>query len=425
MSSMTNDRRPIVAGKLLGERAPGRWRVGAVPDGAATAANHVDVREDGGFVIQVDLAENRLNAFTLVAQHDEAAVPLDQAQIVIIHGTTVAKPLLSQSVGVMLADNTVRWYLRKGAVLPTRHTVSHTTTKALKRGQTGLAVHVPLIQGESQHGDRNTVIGEIRITATDLVRDLASGSEVVVTLSVDEHSATRAEAYIPLLDQTFGEIVRFGLEARSPEAIRDGLADQQHRLAELERLADDLETAEEGEVDANVRMIGELLEDGGADERIQAGELLRRMTGLIDTMVSVDAGANLMQQFADSEARSWSMLQAGDVELEKELTALAAEFYAAIDRADFELAETKLKALIDLEWGLIRRQPQYWYDLFEYLCVEVLKGPNAAEARIPIDAGKAAAQRNDLSALVEACLSLIRLLPEQPAVPAAILSHVA
>ena len=49
-------------------------------------------------------------------------------------GELSASPL-SQSVGVMLADNSVCWYLRKGAVLPARNTVSHATTTTLRRGQ--------------------------------------------------------------------------------------------------------------------------------------------------------------------------------------------------------------------------------------------------------------------------------------------------
>jgi len=292
---MTNNLRPVVAGKLVGPRAPGRWRVSTQREGASEPVGSADVRDGGRFSLSIELAANRLNAFDLVAECDGARVPLAQSKFVIVHGTTIAKPVLSQSVGVMLADNTVRWYLRKGNVLPTRKTVSHSTTLPLVRGQPGVAIHVPLIQGESELGNRNTVIGEIQITAPDLPRDLPSGSEVVVTLSVDEHSTTHAEAYIPALDQTFLEVVGFGLEVKSPAALRGALADQQKRLTELERLADSLSEPQEGDVDANVHTIGELLEDGGADERLQAGDLLRRMTSMIDTMVSRDVEANLVQ----------------------------------------------------------------------------------------------------------------------------------
>jgi molecular chaperone DnaK len=120
-------------------------------------------------------------------------------------------------------------------------------------------VHVPLIQGESEHGDRNTIVGEIRIDATNIGRDLPSGSEVVVTLNVDEHSSTTAQAYVPLLDQTFSEIVKFGLETRAADAIRQDVKGQRKRLAELERLATSADRPRDAAIDKRVHEIEELL----------------------------------------------------------------------------------------------------------------------------------------------------------------------
>src|SRR5262249_32428537 len=99
----------------------------------------------------------------------------------------------------------------------------------------------------------------------------------------------------------------------------------------------------------------------------------------------------------------------------------------AIARADMQLAEAKYKATKDLEWSLLQEQPRFWMALFEYLCEAVLKGPHAAEARIPIDEGKAAINRNDIGGLVQACRQLIQLLPEgqESALPAVVLSHIA
>jgi molecular chaperone DnaK len=422
--AMTNNVRPMIAGKLIGRRAPGQWRVGALSDPATVPARYVDVRDDGGFALSIMLAENRLNAFTLIAEHDGVRVPLDQAQIVIVHGTTVAKPVLSQSVGVMLADNTVRWYLRKGNVLPARQTASHSTTTPLVRGQSGVAIHVPLIQGESERADRNTVIGEIRIGTTELPRDLPRGSEVIVTISVDEHSITSASAYIPALDQTFSEVVRFGLNAQSPEDLSGGLDDQRKRLAELERMAESLE-GQGGDVDANVRMIGELIEDGGVDERLKAGDMLRRMTSMIDAIVSQDLELTLVNKFKASEAQCRALFGPNDAKKERELTALSKEFYDGIARSDFDLAEARFKAVEAIEWDLIRRQPKYWSNLFAWLTKTIEAGPDAAKGRVAIDAGKSAVNRNDLSALIDACLELIRLLPNKPEMPVAVMSHVA
>jgi hypothetical protein len=117
----------------------------------------------GSFATHIQLRPNSLNAFELAVFKNGAAIPEAGGKFSIIHGTTIAKPVLSQSVGVVLAGNTVRWCLRKGVNLAARQTVCHTTTVPLRRGQSGYAVNVPLIQGENENGDRNTLIGVIQI----------------------------------------------------------------------------------------------------------------------------------------------------------------------------------------------------------------------------------------------------------------------
>jgi molecular chaperone DnaK len=421
---MTNDPRPLVAGELKGLTA-GSWEVRISANTGDFVSGPIALR-GVSFATRVQLRPNSLNAFEIAVFNKGAAVPELGGKFSIIHGTTIAKPVLSQSVGVILADNTVRWYLRKGVNLAARQTVSHTTTIPLRRGQSGYAVNVPLIQGENENGDRNTLIGVIQIRPENLSQDLPAGSEVIVTLSVDEHSTTSAEAYVPVLDQTFRQIVKFGLETRSAEAINDGVKSQRERLAELQKMADSLGDSE-GAIDDRVRLIEELLEDGGSDERNQAGQLLQKVTGLIDSLELKDKEANLTQQFVASSDQVRQLLDHNDAKRGRQHAALCVEFQSAIDRADLRLAETKFKAVQNLEYSLLREHPGYWRALFEYLCKEVLKTPRASEARVSIDEGKAAINKNDNQGVIQACFALIRLLPpsQQNKIPDSILSNVA
>lgn len=424
---MTNDPKPLVAGKVVGERESGDWHISLAAIGGSFVSPPIPLRPDGAFVLQVPLLLEALNVFEASVFRDAVQVPVGGARFSIIHGTTVAKPLLSQSVGVVLADNSVRWYLRKGAVLPARERVSHATTISLRRGQSGNAVQVPLIQGESNKGDRNTIIGILEIRAENLERDLPIGSEVVVTLTVDEHSTTTAEAYVPLLDRTFSEIVKFGIEIKSPGEIRQGVEDQRARLAELEKIAEQLEeNAPEAGVDDRVRFIEELLEEGGADELNQADQMLQKVTGLIDSLETKDTESNLVQQFDAMTGAVASMLAGNDYERMRQMNALSEEFQNAVERADYRLAEAKLKSASELEWSLRREQPGFWQALFEYLADAVLKTDKAAEARGIIDQGKVALGRGNLQALSQSCVQLSRLLPneQKPGLIKEIESHI-
>jgi hypothetical protein len=95
-----------------------------------------------------------------------------------------------------------------------------------------------------------------------------------------------------------------------------------------------------------------------------------------------------------------------------------------MERADYRLAESKWKAAKSLEWSLLQEHPDFWRAWFNHLCEAVLKTENAAQARVPIDQGKAA--NNNIQALAQACIDLTRLLPseQQSALPDVIRSHV-
>ncbi|HVG19625.1 MAG TPA: Hsp70 family protein [Blastocatellia bacterium] len=423
---MTNDTKPLVAGKLIGERDSGTWQVrfSTASDGFVSAP--ITLLADGTFISQLQLLPGELNVFEVGVYRDGTQMPVEGSRFSIIHGTTVAKPLLSQSVGVVLADNSVRWYLRRGRVLPASEPVSHATTISLRRGQSGVAVHVPLIQGESEKGDRNTVVGVLQIRAEDLARDLPVGSEVVITLTVDEHSTTAAEAYVPLLDQTFREVVKFGIETRKPVEIQQGVEDQRARLAELQKMAEQLEDTPETDVDDRVRLIEELLEEGGADEINQADQMLQKVTGLIDSLETKDKEGSLAQQFEVTVGSVNELLDNKDVERARQLKALSEEFQNAVERADLRLAEAKLTMARELEWELFKETPGFWVSLFDSLSEAVLKTEKAAEGRVAIDHGNAARSRGDLNTLIQSCVQLSRLIPreQKPAILHEIESHI-
>jgi molecular chaperone DnaK len=421
---MTNDARPLVAGKVIGDRVPGDWYIRIHAVTGSFVSEPIPVREDGAFVAKVQLLTSALNVFEMKVSCGDVEIPVEGSRFSIIHGTTIAKPLLSQSVGVVLADNSVRWYLRKGVVLPARETVSHATTISLKRGQSGNAVNVPLIQGESDKGDRNTIVGVLEIRAENLARDLPFGSEVIVTLTVDEYSTTSAEAHVPLLNQTFGEIVKFGIETRSSGEIRQEVKGQRARLAELEKMADELIDSPDVDVDDRVNLIEELLDEGDADDLNQADQMLQKVTGLIDSLEVKDKESNLVRQFGETIESVRQLLAQGDAERARQMGALSEEFKNAMERADYKLAETKWKVAQSLEWSLLQEKPEFWRAWFEQLSAAVLQTENAAQARVAIDQGKSAG--NNLHALVQACIELTRLLPheQQHALPDVIRSHV-
>ncbi|MFN0251972.1 MAG: Hsp70 family protein [Kofleriaceae bacterium] len=419
---MTTDPTPLVVGKVTSPVPP--------PPGLkiqVQGAPLASVQPNGAFAIDLRLQPNQLNAFALQA-FDGAGNPLatEPDSIKILHGFSIAKPPLSQSVGIMLANNNVHWYLKKGVVLPARQTVTHQTTKSIKRGQSGEAIHVPLVQGESARADRNKVIGVLHIHADKIGRDLPEGSTVEVTLAVDESAQTVGRAYVPALDQWFEEVVRFDLETKPADDVAKGLAEQKDRLKALEALADDLDASvansgswirEEEEKDHHTDRIKEveaLLEEGDRDSIDLADQMVRMMSQDIDATEDGGRKTRLTNELEDVRGRATEVIEAdGEPADKRQLAVLLAEADKALQRGDLDLVEKKIDDLRTLNLTVMTRQPWFWEGYLSYLLKEAEKLGVLDLTRKQFERGAQAIQRQDHHEIPNICREIVQMFPAE------------
>ena len=409
--SMTTNPRPLLVGRLK------------VPGGAAGLTVHVR-REDSGydsgpvkvdaketFAIPLTVMKDSLNVFAIEVDRGGEKVALGPGRFSILHGLSVAKPPLSQSVGVMLADNSVRWYLRKGVVLPAKITITHTITVPLSRGQSGDAIKVPLVQGESERADRNKTIGVLCIHADGIARDIPAGTEVEVTLTIDEFSRTGARGYVPLLDQWFDQVVRFDADGKDASEVATGLEEQKARLAQLELQADQLAAEGGGGMDARIGEVEALIAEGDRDSVELADQMVRLMTRQIDVAEAGLRVEKLSIEFAAKLARGREIIT--DAEPRRELEHLAVEFRAAIDRGDLPVAEAKSEAAGDLVFRAEMTTIEFWRGFLGWLYhkFETLELMGMAGNRF--QTGIEALNKDDLNGLRVVCIELYQLLPKE------------
>ncbi|MEO8699997.1 MAG: Hsp70 family protein [Kofleriaceae bacterium] len=416
--AMTTDPAPLLVGKVTSpvppppgltitmQRDDGRFRA---PAGR--------VQPNGAFAIDLQLLPQQLNVFA-VAALDGAGTPLavEPDQIKILHGFSIARPPLSQSVGVMLADNSVTWYLRKGVVLPARQTMTHQTAVSLKRGQSGEAIHVPLVQGESARADRNKVIGVLHITAAKIDRDLPEGSTVEVTLGVDESAQTIGRAYVPALDQWFEDVVRFDLDSKPAGEVEKSLAAQRDRLASLEKLADELEEtdAPADHNDARIKDVEALLEEGDRDSIDLADQMVRMMTQELDVAESDNRKQRLTSQYEDLRNRANELVgDAGEPTEKRQLATLLTEIDRALARGDLDSVEKKLEDIKTLNLTVLVRQDWFWVGYLEYLAKEAERLGLLDLTRRQFERGAQAIKSNSFSELPGVCREIMAMFPSE------------
>jgi molecular chaperone DnaK len=417
---MTTDPAPTLVVRAAPAQVSERATVRVHREGGGYDSGALPFGSKRTLLFSLGVHPKKLNRFQVtVLDPSGNQIPVAPSEFTLLHGMSVARPPLSQSVGIMLAGNEVCWYVRKGTSLPARNRMTHATTIALARGQSGEAVHVPMVQGESDRADRNKAIGILRIHADNISRDLPAGSEVEVHLTLDESASTSARAYVPLLDQWFDDVVMFRMEAKASEQVSQGLADQKDRLANLEALAEELERDGGGDLDERVSEIEDLLDEGDRDSVDLADQLVRRMTQDLDQVETTNRGQSLAEEFQQLLAAINAMgRKHGDASDSRQLEALSSEFKQAIARGDLDQAEARRQAAVDLYQRISSRQPEFWEQLFDHLISRVKELGKADRARSTIERGLALKGSSNM-ALRDCCRELIALLPNDARPPQA------
>ncbi|GAB3894647.1 hypothetical protein GCM10029964_073420 [Kibdelosporangium lantanae] len=147
--------------------------------------------------------------------------------------------VLTNSLGLSEADKSFAKILDKGTRLPaTARGVFHTTV-ALHRTDTDAAIRIPIVEGEDGRGDRNLQVGLIEIRPKDVRVDLPRGSDVEVTIEVDESRRVTVVADVPLVDEQFeAEIDLSNVRPPAADVLEQELRDVQERLTQLRESAD-------------------------------------------------------------------------------------------------------------------------------------------------------------------------------------------
>lgn len=134
---------------------------------------------------------------------------------------------LSHSVGVWTEGNEVTWILGKGAELPASMRIVLESTVDVRRGERTGLIRVPVVEGERERADRNTVVGQLDIRPDEVKRDVPAGSEIEVAVTIDRSYVPHVDAYIPILDEEFAIAVELG---RSEAADRSELCHRRDTL---------------------------------------------------------------------------------------------------------------------------------------------------------------------------------------------------
>jgi molecular chaperone DnaK len=372
------DSAPMIGGRVLGARPQDltgfslelvntktQWRSGKIPlqaDGVFTANLHAERDERNTFVIELCDASGRRQKINPDTLHYTIGV-----------GGDVEQPLI-HSMGIALANNEYDRLFEKGRGLPLKATCDYWTVHPIRQGQTGELIKIPIVEGEYDLADRNKHIDDLVIDALNIRRDLPAGSEVEVTLLMDESRIITASAYVPLLDEEFSKKIELRHHTPDLQFLREDFDNEIARFEKVKSTAEstDGQTAEElvqqVEDSPLMRQVEELLAAGEVDPGA-AAECEKR---LLQLKLELDKAANALEWPAlKSEARDslgWLQKVADQHGTEKQrqkTDELANEVEEIIRERKPDRLRKRIEQIWRLYYEIVSAQTEWWIYQFQ------------------------------------------------------------
>lgn len=430
--ALTADTEQTITGIVEGLGA-GQCYIKIQSDSGSFAGPKVNLK-NGKFFTSVTLEPNTSNLFWVyVFDANDNPVVVDPDSFTITHGLSIAGAPLPHSIGVAVSKKGVKDRLgstdvferliEKGSVLPARKTEKYKTVRALKKAQNDNPLWIRVGEGESDIPDRNAFVCELGIKGSDLPRDLPEGTEVELTVAINEIRELSVTAYIPSIDLTINarstfidELIKvdevegeLDIQIERARTLSAGYSDAQREkiVTAVTSVATSLQNARTDEDEKRkavkqVRDLKQILDE--AQQTAEMPQLTKEFNEGIKTVT------DLVAEIPDLDDRNKQSLQ---------LTEIKAEGERAIQANDKTLLMGVNERLQDLAGRALFSHPATWVHHFRTLINEG-NFTSPREAAYFIEQGQMAIDKNDIEALKRSCRGLNALRPmDRPQAPKA------
>jgi molecular chaperone DnaK len=387
------------------------WRSGRIP-----------ISEKGTFEASVLAEKGRECRFTIdlrdAVGRPIRVVPQDFTYRI---GAEFDGATLIKSLGIAMANNQVDPLFKKGTGLPCNKMSIHRTAIGFQRGSGSSRFVIPVVEGENMvRADRNSLVGELEVDLTAIRRDLPAGSEVEITMRIDESRLITLEAHIPILDQDFKVSLDFNSVGPSVDKLRDSLRRECNRLEETRDKV--LRTNDAGAEDALDRIDQEQMIDQ-VERLLSAAQsdtaaVPECETRLLALQVALDQAEGAIEWPALVLEAQEHLMEArrlvqehGEARDKARLRTLEADLQRAIESRDPDRLRQQSTEVNGLGTQVLTRQDSFWIGIFQHLEERepIMRDPGQASQLL--SQGRRSISGGDVDGLRAVVRQLIALLP--------------
>ncbi len=377
---------------------------------------------DGVFMTQLYADERRRCEYAIyLCDPTGSRLLTSPDRVVYTLGVVPDKPPAAHTIGIGLANGAMAPYIRKGSKLPARGSADHRTTIALRAGSTDV-LRIPVLEGDNARATRNHAIGDVCIEAAKIRRDLPAGSEVNVTVLMDESQDVRVQVFVPVLDEEFEGKFSLLMQRDSVAELADEVREQKQRLAAAREKAERMKALKADEALSRIEdqdvetQVDALLEAApqDADARTRLDRRVRDLAAAIDEVEDSIEWPTMLEAAERSRVDAEKIVgQFGDASEKSKLHALEAELKRAIDGGDQDLVRQCAEEFDGLWYRVADRQTGFHVMRFNHLIEHVKSMRDVAQAEQLVTQGRRAINNNDVDALKAANRQLFSMLPRE------------
>ncbi|OGL27051.1 hypothetical protein A3C39_00690 [Candidatus Saccharibacteria bacterium RIFCSPHIGHO2_02_FULL_46_12] len=424
--SMTADDETTVAGKIAGlADVEDDYFVQIQSDSGTYSSSKIRLK-NGKFSDTVAVEKGKTGTFWIyLFDEDSNVVPVFPESFSITHGLTVSGAPIPHGIGVVYAkrgfDNDFQFkeacdlYFDKDSKLPLKDTRSYKTAWKLHKNQDN-SLPIKIYEGESSNPEHNDVISTLHIKGDELPYDLPEGTDVDITIMVDESRAVKIEAYIPSIDKTLD--VRADRYAQ-PVDTKKLAVDLETQRSRLKKVASGIPEDEQSKLENQIDSLETNIKnsENDTDDRQKAERDMRELKSDLEKIEQDRSIPQLSDDFHEKLQYLRGVLDAVDDQIERTriadvLSSIEAEGERAIADKDKELLVRLNEQLQGLIMAILMEDPALWVGWLNNIKARKDELTNKTVAEHLIAKADEAVANGDVQSLKQHVRELIELLPD-------------
>lgn len=417
---------PTIGGRLLSKEITDftGWKIRISEGSSAWSSASLPVRKDGVFITKIKAEAGRRNLFAIeVTDTNGSLIAAEPSSFTYTIGASSDGQPLINSLNIGLADNEVLKVHEKGQLLPLKKKIARKimTVAPVKAGDANSKLKIPIVEGESDKADRNRYVGDLTITGGMIKRDLPTGTEVELELSVDQSRIIHLLAYISLIDEEFEAKIGHDIRKTTgddPKVLQESLARELRRVTKLKVALDDEDKAS---VDTlTEKLVPSIESDLAAAEGGDTGACQKAEKTLLELQTKLDEMEELAKWPAVRKELTESLrigdrlindglIKDGEAETMRKLLEAGRK---AMDGKKIHEAKDAYERIDAIYFRAMQDQPSYWLGWLRHSADNIHRFPDQGRAKQLISLGMQATQNGDIDALRNAVRQLMGMLPK-------------